>query len=526
MARYKCEVLKLTPWLRRRTSPGLKPNNISSKKFYTGDVFYANETKTANGMVWYKNEADGLWSSSSEDGKTLLKVTQLGDNKPTTTPATNNTSAASKNTTSSNVVTPSGPTNITIDNGVNQLSGIIPDKNTTTVADTGNMGVLSSDYIKGYDIVNSMNFPRRVGSKYDYTTNMDIIHTDNNGTTGDELTQEIRENLNIYSAYSKLDINNKYHTEFNRFKLDHPDIFLRNTIGYIVFTRPDLNLLTPDGQLLDDVAVDTRVDYIAKHNMHLVKTLTHQYDGKAAHNFNPFLSNLAQSIEVMDDTVDTLDTGETFTGYKFQYSKHNIKSITAGSLNIKFKETFDLGITNIFQLWVDYQSNVYKGIFLPKEDYIWFKNIDYMCNIYYFLLDQDGETLLFWSKYFGVFPTNVPKGSLSYDAGSQVQLPDMSVNFSYIYKEDLSPATLVEFNKDAGLSDGLGATYLPTYNAKLGHSGKTWVGVPFVSSYNSNNGISPNAYGFKLRFRIPNDMKNNRSYGRSDAASTSQYINI
>ena len=522
--RYKCEVLTVIPYLRRRTSAGLKPNNISSKKFYTGDVFYANDTKTVDGMVWYKNEADGLWSSSTEAGVPLLKITILGDDKPTTTPATNNASAASKKTITTNTTTPTGSSNITVNNSANQLGGIMSDKSATPAPDTGTTSTLSSDYIKGYDIINSMNFPRKKGSSYDYTTNIDTIYTDNHGTTGDELVQEIRENLNIYTAYSKLDINNKYHTEFNRFKLDHPDIFLRNTIGYIVFTRPDLNLLRPDGQLLDDVTADTRVDYIARRNMHLVQTLTHQYDGKSSHNFNPFLSNLAQSIEVMDDSVDTLDTGETFTGYKFQYSKHNIKSITAGNLSIKFKETFDLGITNLFQLWVDYQSNVYKGIFLPKEDYIWFKNIDYMCNVYYFLLDQDGETLLFWSKYFGVFPTNVPKGSLSYDAGSQVQLPDMSVNFSYIYKEDLSPATLVEFNRDAGLADG-NTTYLPSYNAKLGHSGKTWVGVPFVSSYSSNNGISSNAYGFKLRFRVPNDNKNSKSYGRSDAASTSQYIN-
>lgn len=521
MAKWKCVVATVTPYLRRRTSPGLKSNNISSKKLYSGDTYMSSECKLENDIMWYKDDATGLWSASTEQsGKVLMKITSL---EPTDkdVPATNNTSVADSNISNSNRV--QGSASVTNNATTQTSNGVMSSRNVSPVSDTGNMNTVRTSSIKGYDIVNSMNFPVNKGTSsnpsYDYTTNVNSIRTDSSGTMGEELIQEIRENLNIFSGWTKLAINNKYHTEFNRFKLDHPDIFLRNTVGYIVFTRPDLNFLDDSGQLLSGISVDPRVEYIARNNIHLVQCLTHEYDGTTGHNFNPFLSNLAQSIEVMDDSVDTLDTGETFTGYKFQYSKHNIKSITSGSLTIKFKETFDLGITNLFQLWVDYQSNVYKGVFLPKDDYIWFKNIDYMCNIYYFLLDQDGETLLFWSKYFGVFPVNVPKSSLAYDAGSQVQLPDMSVQFSYIYKEDLSPATLVEFNRDAGLEDSSNVTYLPTYNAQLGHSGKTWAGVPFVSSFETNNGINATSHGFKFRFRSPRDINNSRSYGQSDAAN-------
>lgn len=518
MAKWKCVVATVTPYLRRRTSPGLKTNNISSKKLYTGDTYMSSESKLVDGIVWYKDDATGLWSAASEQsGKVLMKITSLEQNIKNT-PATNKATAADSNTSTSNrtqVVNSSRNTNPPQPS----TNGVMGNNNVTPLSSSGNVNIVSTSGKKGYDIVNSMNFPVNRGTtsnpSYDYTT--DVKSANVGGVSGEDFIKEIRENLNIYSNWTKLEVNNKYHTEFNRFKLDHPDIFLRNTIGYIVFTRPDLNFLDDNGQLLSEISADPRVEYIAKNNMHLVQCLTHEYDGTTGHNFNPFLSNLAQSLEVMDDSVDTLETGETFTGYKFQYSKHNIKSITSGSLNIKFKETFDLGITNLFQLWVDYQSDVYKGVLLPKEDYIWFKNIDYMCNIYYFLLDQDGETLLFWSKYFGVFPVNVPKSSLAYDAGSQVQLPDMSVQFSYIYKEDLSPATLVEFNRDAGLENSSNVTYIPTYNDKLGHSGKTWAGVPFVSSYESTNGIVTNSQGFKFRFRAPNDIDRSRSFGRSDA---------
>ena len=241
------------------------------------------------------------------------------------------------------------------------------------------------------------------------------------------------------------------------------------------------------------------------------------------HNFNPLLSNMSQSLEIQDDSVDTVDMGETFTGYKMQYSKHNIKSITAGQLSIKFKETYNLAITNMHQLWVDYQSNVYKGIFLPKTEHIWAKELDYACNIYYFLLDQDGETIRFWSKYYGCFPVNVPKSSFSFDSGSQVSFPELSVTYNYIYKSDLSPRTLVEFNHDSG--DGRSNNkyvYVPTYageatsknhkNLNKNHSGSTWVGVPYVQSFRYNSGIAPDngsngVLGLKLRYRKPKYLK-------------------
>jgi hypothetical protein len=505
----------------------LKSNNIAAAKLYTGDTFIASEFKSADGIVWYKSDSSGYWSASSEKGLTLLKVTEIGDeSNASNVPPTNRETAQDPNIAPlppAATIESSGITSSTVWRA-ETLSGIASSSDELAEQENVNTSSMPSS-TPTYDIINSKNYPVNRGSKedpiYDYSTNIDNI-TAPGGVSGEAYLREIRENLNIYSAWSRSDINNKYHTEFNRFKLDHPDIFLRNTMGFIVFTRPDLNFLDDEGNLLDEISVDPRVAYIAKNNIHLVQSLTHVYDGKSGHNFNPFLSNLAQGIDVVDDAVDTLDTGETFTGYKFQYSKHNIKSISSGGLNIKFKETFDLGITNLFQLWVDYQSNVYRGVFVPKENYIWFRNIDYMCNIYYFLLDQDGETILFWSKYFGVFPTNVPKSSLAYDAGSQVQLPEMSVSFNYIYKEDLSPSTLVEFNKDAGVSNNKGITYLPTYNSSLGHSGKTWVGVPFVSSYYDTNGISANSYRFKLRFRSTKTMSESVSYGRYDAASHSE----
>lgn len=342
---------------------------------------------------------------------------------------------------------------------------------------------------------------------------------DYNFTISDSIKESIaviKENLNVPSSYSRNIVNQFTHTKFNRFRMEFPDLYLRNSMSVIFFTRPDLNLFKSGSSILTQIKNEPRDYYIIVQNRDIGRLLTEnggEYDEYQHHNFNPLLSNMAQSLEIQDDSVDTVDMGETFTGYKMQYAKHNIKSITAGQLSIKFKETFNLAVTNMHQLWVDYQSNVYKGVFRPKDKHIWAKELDYACNIYYFLLDQDGETIRFWSKYYGCFPVNVPKSSFSFDSGSQVSFPELSVTYNYIYKSDLSPRTLVEFNHDGG-DNNLSYEYLPTYAGQYkDHSGSTWAGIPYVQSFRYDSGISNlnggRVMGLKLRYRESTGGKDN-----------------
>lgn len=321
-----------------------------------------------------------------------------------------------------------------------------------------------------------------------------------------DMYEIICKNLELQSSLTKTEVNKNIHLHFNRFRKEYPDMYLKNTMGVIIFTRPDLNLFNSDLTTMNSyVASDPRCNLIIHNNKTASKLLTAHGTGSEGHKFNPLLSNLAQSLEISDDSVDLLELGETFTGYKMQYSKHNIKSITAGTFSIKYKETFDLAVTNTHQLWVDYQSNVYRGLFTPKREYIYNKELDYACDVYYFLLDQDGETIKFWSKYYGVFPNNVPKSVYSFDFGSPVSFPELSVTYSYIYKEDLSPVALIEFNENAGVINGTNTQYVRSYESKYGHSGHSWVGTPFVYSFTYSNGMEHGVQGFKLGWKKKRD---------------------
>ena len=185
--------------------------------------------------------------------------------------------------------------------------------------------------------------------KYDYElmiqTQRDIMQS----------IKAIKKNLNVPSAYTRLELNKLFHTEFNRFKVQYPDYFMNNTLGYVVFTRPDLNIF--DGSSVhSQVANDPEMFYIANASPETAKLLTKGYSSE--HYFNPLLSNTIMSLDVSDVSIDTLETGETFTGYKTQYAKSNIRSKTAGTISITFPETYNMAITHCHNLWTAYESGV------------------------------------------------------------------------------------------------------------------------------------------------------------------------
>lgn len=345
---------------------------------------------------------------------------------------------------------------------------------------------------------NSNLYPSTDGSKsgdndnyiYDYTLSIqsDIISA----------IQKEKENLNIPSAYSRRELNKLFHTKFNRFRIQYPDYFMNNTLAYVVMTRPDLNLFSSDFTPLDQIMNDPQMYYIMKADIETAKTLTKDYS--ASHHFNPLLSNTLTSIDISDESIDTLETGETFTGFKTQYAKSNIRSMTAGTINLKFPETYNMAITHAHQIWCTYESCVYRGSMKPRDKYIWGKELDYACDIYYFLLDVEDMIIRYWCKYTGCFPLNVNKSVFSYDAGSQLNHPELSVTYAYFAREDMSALTLNEFNNNAG-GDTSNFKYRANYIPSLGVSGNTWANAPYVETITQGNGMGRTSYLYALRFR-------------------------
>lgn len=346
---------------------------------------------------------------------------------------------------------------------------------------------------RAQDIVqNSKSFPRHLGKSkgvhvYDY-----YIDYSRDGLLED--MDKIRRNLNM-DVQDITTLFDRLTTHYNRFKLGNANDALSKGFPHVFFTRPDCKFFKDsDGtKLATKPGKDPNIKYINAHKPALLRQLS-QVDGD---DWAYLLSNKVASFGTTDESIEVDTYGSTYHKQKIAHGKSNSESKAANTFTIQMTDTRDLDILNIHKLWTDYIHNVYHGKWFPKNQYLWKKIIDYAASCYYIITAEDGETIIFWSKYYGIFPTNIPSSSYSWQAGQPIQKTDLNITYQYSFKEDLNPLALVEFNLNSGISTVDKLTYELTYNPYLGSTGRTWVGKPFIETV---KGTTDDDFYFKLRF--------------------------
>ena len=354
-------------------------------------------------------------------------------------------------------------------------------------------------------VQNAYSFPKSKGKDsygiyhYDYYMDYDSDKgTDRLSVLAD--MPSIRMSLNI-DISSKRQLYNQYINRYNRFKMVYGDDALSKTFAHVFFVRPDCNIFLPgtnnNSTLVSGLENSPDFYYARKHSLELLSQLTHTTYGQK-HQFMLYPSNKVRSFEVADEYITTDAYGQGLTGYKVPYGKHNVESRTADKFSCTYIDDRDLHVYHLHKLWMDYISYVYRGKAMPRKQYIQNKVIDYATCVYYIVCAEDGETIIFWSKYWGVFPTKAPSSTFSFSADNPggIQKPEFTIEYQYAWKEDFNPLTLVEFNEHGGDHT---YNYTPSYQPKKLGPAYTWSGAPFVETFNSNQYDVP--YTFRLRFR-------------------------
>lgn len=305
--------------------------------------------------------------------------------------------------------------------------------------------------------------------------------------------------LEVGSNYAV--IAKKQRLQYNRFKIPVVDDALQRGFGHVFFVRPDCNLLKGSSGKLPELLKDNpSMTYAIKNNPSLVLELvaSNGSDGKND-DFMMYLSNKANSFTLTDEYITKDTYGKTYAGYKIAYGKHNIESKSAGDFQVTYTDDRNLNVYHLHKIWIDYISGIYRGEFTPKKKYIQERILDYATSAYYIVTAEDGETIIFWSKYYGVFPTTIPSTPYTWSKGTTISQPDITIDYQYSFKEDYNPMALLEFNLNSNITGATtGVEYVPTYDAKIGHSGSMWVGSPFVELYQNDD---TGEYQFKLRFK-------------------------
>lgn len=284
---------------------------------------------------------------------------------------------------------------------------------------------------------------------------------------------------------------------YNRFKMANPNLALQKGFPHVFFVRPSCNLLTGGGKLLAPLENNELFTYAYNNTPEMLKELVTNVSG-TSNDFMMSLSNAATSFSLQDEYINSDSYGKTYTGYKVAYGKNNIESKTAGNFTVSYNDDRNLHIYQIHRLWVEYINGVYRGSIAPMDRSIMEKILDYVGAVYYFITAEDGETILFWSKYYGVFPTTIPSSQYSWSAGNVITNPTIDIQYSFSFKEDFNPYTILEFNYNSNIENN-GTTYMPVYDKNLGHTGDTWVGSPFIEIIKDDSADCP--YIYKLRFR-------------------------
>lgn len=286
-------------------------------------------------------------------------------------------------------------------------------------------------------------------------------------------------------------------TRYNRFKVPEINLAMSKCYGHVFFTRPSCNILDDNRELNSDISNHPVFLYANNTCKGLLEELTGIGPAGSTDDFNMLLSNTTKGFSLNDETLQTTTYGTTFSGYKLSFGKDDIESKTAGEFSTSFEDDKRIHKYRFMKLWVEYITGVYRGKIIPTEFNELNKIIDYACSCYYILTAEDGETILFWSKYFGVYPTTIPSSQYSWQHGQMLTPNDIQVNFAYSWKQDFDPRDLIAFNYNAHIAD-TEYKYVKTYDTDLLIPGSTWVGTPFIEFV--DDGVNEPCY--KLRFRV------------------------
>lgn len=164
--------------------------------------------------------------------------------------------------------------------------------------------------------------------------------------------------------------------------------------------------------------------------------------------FNHLLSNMVQSnldVPGMDSSSEAIDTPINLYGVGYKYRGSGEASDDTFDFSLEFKDTKFLPIYYFFKAYEDYETKKHHGTIAPWVDYIEKKILHDQYCIYKFLVDEDGETILYYAKYYGVKSYNLPRdvfNATSFDNGLSY-----SINFNAAFVEDMDPLILMDFNK-------------------------------------------------------------------------------
>ena len=244
-------------------------------------------------------------------------------------------------------------------------------------------------------------------------------------------------------------------------------------IGYIIMSRPDMNMLNKNG-----TTSNRNIDILRNHQM-TAAFVNDKYGyklfeslcatnalGQANKNmYLPIITTRAMSYNTNDVQIKTIDKGNTYFGHMIKYGKHSEEHKVSGTISLDFRNDRFLSIMKMVYIWMCYIYIVSKtGAIEPLLKYQENGVLDYAASLYYLVVRRDARELVYWEKLTGVFPTSNQFSQFSF-SDEMILRDRVSVDFAYGMRSDPNdPSVLMDLNYLTGWTQSEMQTRLKVTN--------------------------------------------------------------
>lgn len=274
---------------------------------------------------------------------------------------------------------------------------------------------------------------------------------------------------------------------YNRTKLPIADIEHRKAFRYIFITRPECYLMTTEGRLCYQAEMDNDINTCWNRMPHVIRALSPVYVSPSIGeprnaNWNYLLSNRVMQMPVTGTTLSVLDSMTKGVRGATVLPGKQITSNLNGTIELTFRDTKYMDVYETLRIWMWYVHKRKSGEFYPPfNGYSYINNfissgaantkggsrlhpydraLEYGATIFDIITNETGSKILYWCKYYGVFPISANSSMFANQNGSSITgEATVSAQFQYQYKQENVFANLVEFNYNGGLFDNMGNAY-------------------------------------------------------------------
>lgn len=287
--------------------------------------------------------------------------------------------------------------------------------------------------------------------------------------------------------------------KFKRYNVIDPYNHMGLTKEFIFFTKPNLQIFSKAKETqgwLRSYLINQPIFQDAYDKWPEVLTqLSSSYSNNP---FNTLLTNsVSANIDLPDiSTANDYETGKTILGSSIFYRGTSFESDENFEFSVEFTDSRNLDVYMWFKLFDEYERLKHFGRInqnFENDDYtyIFDKKIHDQFSLYKFIVSEDGESIVHYSKYTGVYPKSVPRGSFGDMPADGVF--KFTVNFKAAFVEDMNPMIIVEFNNvskrlETSSPDIDISGFVPEYNGWSGDWMIRPVIVPTKANPSSNNG--------------------------------------